>query len=120
MLLIVMASVYLAAEPAFYRQLIQQLLPSSAWEKVDACLKSAVHALRFWLLSRLVSMTAIGLIVAAGLWLLEVPLAGTLGIIAALLTLIPNIPSRGDSRCRASTCSREGRLFRQLTTSQTI
>ena len=36
-------------------------------------------------------MTAIGLIVAGGLAVLRVPLAGTLGIIAALLTFIPNI-----------------------------
>ena len=36
-------------------------------------------------------MTAIGLIVSVGLWLLGIPLAGTLGFIAALLTFIPNI-----------------------------
>jgi len=91
MLLVIMAGIYLAAEPAFYRQLIKELLPLTIWEKVDACLQGAIHSLRFWVLSRLVSMTAIGLIVAAGLWLLGVPLAGTLGIIATLLTFIPNI-----------------------------
>jgi hypothetical protein len=32
-------------------------------------------------------MTAIGLMEAVGLWLLGVPLAGTLGFIAALLTV---------------------------------
>lgn len=89
--LVTITSIYLSAEPAFYRQVIHELLPVSARELFDACLQSAIRALRFWLLSRLVSMTAIGLIVAAGLWSLGVPLAGTLAIIAALLTFVPNI-----------------------------
>ena len=36
-------------------------------------------------------MIAVGIIVTVGLWTLGVPLAGTLGIIAALLTFIPNV-----------------------------
>jgi predicted PurR-regulated permease PerM len=39
----------------------------------------------------MLSMTAVGVIVAVGLWILGVPLAGLLGMIAALLTFIPNI-----------------------------
>jgi predicted PurR-regulated permease PerM len=91
LLLVVMASIYLAAEPEFYLRGMQRILPSSIWPKVEACLSGAVRTLRFWLLSRLISMTAIGVIVSAGLWLVGIPLAGTLGIIAALLTFIPNI-----------------------------
>jgi predicted PurR-regulated permease PerM len=91
LLLVVMASIYLAAEPEFYLRGMQRILPSSIWPKVEACLSGAVRTLRFWLLSRLISMTAIGLMVFAGLWLLGIPLAGTLGMIAALLTFIPNV-----------------------------
>lgn len=47
--------------------------------------------LRWWVLSQMLSMTAVGVIVAVGLWMLGVPLAGLLGMIAALLTFIPNI-----------------------------
>ncbi|MEG9432871.1 AI-2E family transporter [Terriglobus sp. ADX1] len=42
-------------------------------------------------LSQMLSMTAVGVIVTIGLWMLGVPLAGILGVIAALLTFIPNI-----------------------------
>jgi predicted PurR-regulated permease PerM len=91
LLLIVMASLYVAAEPEFYLRGMQRIVPSSIWPKVEACLGGAVRTLRFWLLSRLISMTVVGLMVTAGLWLLGIPLAGTLGIITALLTFIPNI-----------------------------
>jgi predicted PurR-regulated permease PerM len=91
MLLVFLASVYLAAEPEFYMRGIRRVLPPTLLPKVEACLDDAIRTLRFWLLARLVSMTAIGLLVTVGLWLLAVPLAGTLGFIAALLTFIPNL-----------------------------
>lgn len=36
-------------------------------------------------------MTAIGALISCGLFLMAVPLAGMLGVIAALLTFVPNI-----------------------------
>jgi predicted PurR-regulated permease PerM len=39
----------------------------------------------------MLSMATVGIIVALGLWALGVPLAGTLGVIAALMTFIPNV-----------------------------
>jgi predicted PurR-regulated permease PerM len=91
LLLVFLASIYLAAEPEFYMRGIRRVLPPSVLAKVEACLDEAIRTLRFWLLARLVSMTAIGTLVTVGLWLLAVPLAGTLGFIAALLTFIPNL-----------------------------
>ena len=91
MLLVLLASVYLAAEPEFYMRGIRRIVPPTMLPKIEACLDEAIHTLRFWLLARLVSMIAIGLLVTVGLWLLAVPLAGTLGFIAALLTFIPNL-----------------------------
>ncbi len=52
---------------------------------------SAVRNLRWWLLAQTLSMAAVGILVTLGLWALGVPLAGTLGIIAALMTFIPNL-----------------------------
>jgi predicted PurR-regulated permease PerM len=91
MFLILLASVYLAAEPEFYMRGIRHMLPPRLLPKVEACLSEAIHTLRFWLLARLVTMTTIGTLVSVGLCLLAVPLAGTLGFIAALLTFIPNL-----------------------------
>lgn len=91
LLLVAMTAIYLGAEPQFYLRGLRRILPSSTSTTVEACLDGAVRTLRYWLLSRAVSMVAIGIIVTAGLWLLSVPLAGTLGIVAAFLTFIPNL-----------------------------
>ena len=83
--------VYLASEPEVYFAYLQRVTPFAYRAKLKACANAAVRNLRWWILSQLLSMTAVGIIVAVGLWMLGVPLAGTLGMIAALLTFIPNI-----------------------------
>lgn len=47
--------------------------------------------LRWWLVGKLLSMSIVGLLTTAGLWLLGVPLALAFGLIAAALTFVPNI-----------------------------
>ncbi len=83
--------IYLTAEPQVYFAYVQRVTPFAYREKIKACASAAVRYLRWWILSQMLSMTAVGVIVAFGLWMLGVPLAGTLGMIAALLTFIPNI-----------------------------
>ena len=70
---------------------IRRFVPKSDRAIFDACVVSAARFLRWWLISQMFSMIAVGMIVTVGLWALGVPLAGTLGIIAALLTFIPNV-----------------------------
>jgi predicted PurR-regulated permease PerM len=82
---------YLAVEPEVYFAYLQRVTPAVYRDKLNACGVAAVRNLRWWVLSQTLSMTAVGVIVAGGLWTLGVPLAGTLGVIAALLTFIPNI-----------------------------
>ena len=53
-------------------------------------LEEAGSTLQRWLLAQLVSMGIVGLLTTLGLWLLGVPLALTLGILAALSEFIPN------------------------------
>jgi predicted PurR-regulated permease PerM len=89
--LIILTSVYLSVEPDFYHRGIRRIVPSASRPTFDACLASAIARLRAWLLAKVVSMTAIGLFITFGLLALHVPLAGTLGLIAALLTFIPNL-----------------------------
>lgn len=84
-------SIYLAAEPEVYFAYLQRITPSAYRAKLNACAAAAVRNLRWWILSQMLSMAAVGIIVAIGLWMLGVPLAGMLAIIAALLTFIPNI-----------------------------
>lgn len=82
---------YLAAEPDVYFSGIRRATPGRYRATLDACAASAVRNLRWWLLAQMFSMAAVGTLVTLGLWALGVPLAGTLGIIAALMTFIPNV-----------------------------
>jgi predicted PurR-regulated permease PerM len=90
LIIIGMASLYFAAEPDSYLHGLQLVVPRSYWANLERCLKNASRQLRWWLLAKLVSMMAVGLLVSVGLWVLGIPLWGTLGIITALLTFIPN------------------------------
>lgn len=89
--LVLFLGLYLAAEPQVYLSGIRRFIPKSDRAIFEACVASAAKVLRWWLISQICSMIAVGTIVTAGLWALGVPLAGTLGIIAGLLTFIPNV-----------------------------
>ena len=83
--------VYLAAEPEVYLAGVRRATPRRYRPTLEACAFSAVHILRSWLFAQMLSMIAVGTLVTLGLWGLGVPLAGSLGIIAALMTFIPNL-----------------------------
>lgn len=89
--LVTIVSIYLAAEPDFYLRGIRRILPARSRPAIEACFAAATRMLRAWLLAKAVSMATIGAFVTIGLLVIRVPLAGTLGIIAALLTFIPNL-----------------------------
>ena len=91
LVLVGILGLYLAAEPEVYFAFVERATPFAYRTKLNACAAAAVRNLRWWLLSQMLSMTAVGVILAGGLWTLGVPLAGTLGVIAALLTFIPNV-----------------------------
>jgi predicted PurR-regulated permease PerM len=84
-------AVYLAAEPELYLSGLRRATPAQYRSIVSACASNASRSVRWWLLSQMLSMTAVGLIVWIGLLALGIPLAGTLGMIAALFTFIPNV-----------------------------
>src|ERR1017187_8504687 len=88
---VVAVSFYVAAEPASYLRILHYVTPLAYRRKLDLCLSSATQLLRSWLLAKAISMLFIGVFIAFGLWALQVPIAGTLGFIAALLTFIPNL-----------------------------
>jgi predicted PurR-regulated permease PerM len=89
--IIAFLGVYLAAEPEVYLSGLRRMVPQCNRATVDACAFRAVHMIQSWLFAQMLSMVAIGVLVSVGLWVIGVPLAGTLGIIAALLTFIPNL-----------------------------
>ena len=80
-----------AATPQPYVSGILALVPVEKVSRARAVLQRVEQTLWWWMLGRIVSMSVVGVATGIGLWLLGIPLALTLAVIAALLTFIPNI-----------------------------
>ncbi len=91
MFVVAAMSLFLAAEPATYLKGLRRITPQAYRQQMELCLAGATHMLRSWLMAKAFSMFFIGFFIFAGLWALGIPLAGTLGLIAGLLTFIPNL-----------------------------
>jgi predicted PurR-regulated permease PerM len=90
LVIVAVASFYFAAEPDSYLRGLRLIVPRSYRNSLERCITAATQQMRWWLLAKLVSMIAVGVLVSIGLWILGIPLWGTLGIITAGLTFIPN------------------------------
>lgn len=87
--LVLVGAIFLAVEPGVYRRGLVLLMPASAEDVTKAALEDGTTALRGWMIGQLASMVAVAAFTAIGLWLLGVPAAGGLGLIAGLLDIIP-------------------------------
>jgi predicted PurR-regulated permease PerM len=83
--------VYVAFEPNLYRRGILALFPEKHTTRIEGILEDSESYLRWWLVGKFISMTFIGLITIVGMWGLGVPLPILLGVIAAVLTFVPNV-----------------------------
>lgn len=90
-LVIFFVGLYVAFDPDLYQTGLVKLLPREHRSRATDALHMLNSSLRDWIVGRLISMSIVGLVTAVGLWLLDVPLPGSLGVLAALLTFIPNI-----------------------------
>jgi predicted PurR-regulated permease PerM len=81
--------IFLAANPPLYLDGFVRLFPVGYRPKLRAALLASGESLQKWLLGQIVSMTCIGVLTGAGLWIVGAPLPLVLGIIAGLLNFIP-------------------------------
>jgi predicted PurR-regulated permease PerM len=81
--------VFGAAEPALYRDGLLHLVPAGHRGRASEALDAVAFNLRWWLLGQVFLMVAIGVSTTVGLWIIGVPLALTLGIIAGVFELVP-------------------------------
>lgn len=89
--IIVFLGIVLAATPRVYANGLLALLPARAVGRGREVIARLYDTLWWWLVGRVLSMTFIGVVTGVGLWLLGVPLAFPLGLLAALLSFIPNL-----------------------------
>ena len=88
---VLVIALYLAADPRPYVEGTVRLFPPAQHKRAREVLDAMGHTLRWWLIGKAASMTIVGIAVFIGLIALDVPLAGALALIAALLDFIPNV-----------------------------
>lgn len=88
--IVILLSVYFASEPRVYSRGFTNLFPLRRRTRVRGILFAIGDTLRWWLIGKVGSMLFIGLLTWIGLSIIGVPLALTLGLIAGLLSFIPN------------------------------
>jgi predicted PurR-regulated permease PerM len=83
--------IFLAFQPDLYRQGFLKLFPKGPRNRLSEVLDELGFTLWWWLMGQLVTMASVGIFIGIGLAALGVPLAGTLGLIAAILAFIPSL-----------------------------
>lgn len=90
-IILIVLTLFLAADPALYRGGAVRLVPPARRTVVEETLSSIAHALRWWFFGQLASMALLGITVGLGLFLLGIDLWFALAVLTALLTFIPFI-----------------------------
>ena len=88
--IVILLAIYLASEPRFYSEGFVRLFPIPRRKRVTEVLHQVYESLRWWLIGKFGSMLFIGFLTWVGLSILGVPIALTLGLLAGLLSFIPN------------------------------
>lgn len=88
-LVVLVIGIYTAADPGLYRRGVEHLVPLRHRPRVGEALDRTGHSLRRWMMGTLINMVIVGTVTAVGLWLLGIPAAIALGVIAGLLEFVP-------------------------------
>ncbi len=88
--LMLLLAIYLASEPKTYIRGFTKLFPQARRKRVREILYEIGETLSWWLIGKGASMLFIGVLTWIGLSIIGVPLALTLGLIAGLLSFVPN------------------------------
>ena len=89
LLVVIFAGIYLATQPDFYRSGVIKLVPPRRRAIADEAMVESERALRLWLKGQAIAMVVVGLLTGIGLWLLGMPSAFALGLLAGVLEFVP-------------------------------
>ncbi|BAZ50262.1 hypothetical protein NIES4103_28780 [Nostoc sp. NIES-4103] len=90
-LLVLVSTAMLLADPQAYRKVFVRVFPSFYRRRVDGILDKCEISLEGWITGALIAMGVVGLMSVVGLSLLRVKAALALGVLAGFLNLIPNL-----------------------------
>ena len=88
-LVVIVAGIFLATQPRFYLVGAMKLVPPDRRDLALEAVSESERALRLWLRGQLIAMLVVGLLTGFGLWMLGMPSAFVLGLLAGLLEFIP-------------------------------
>ncbi len=87
--LVVVASIYLAADPKLYRRGTAKLLPPSQHARILDAMDVTGNALRLWFMGQLVSMILVGVVSGLAYWWIGLPSPLALAVIAGVTNFVP-------------------------------
>lgn len=87
--LVLIGGLYLAAQPSLYAIGLLRLVPAGAQTKTAETLDAISVSLRNWLKGQALGMLFVGVGTGFGLWLVGVPAAWAIGLIAGLAEFVP-------------------------------
>ncbi|MEA2736665.1 MAG: hypothetical protein QOE14_3116 [Humisphaera sp.] len=90
LLVVIFTGLFLAFDPTLYVRGAIRLCPPSYRVRFGEVLGAIGYTLKWWLVGQGITMLVIAMATSIGLWLLGVPLALVLGVIAGLFNFIPN------------------------------
>lgn len=91
LLIILLVGLFTAAEPGFYRRGLLLLAPLTYRKRVERLLDAFGVALTHWLQGTLIAMLTVGVMTCLGLWIIGVPMALSLGILAGIAEFVPYV-----------------------------
>ncbi|MDF3060447.1 MAG: hypothetical protein K0S06_556 [Microvirga sp.] len=89
LLVVIVAGIFLAADPDLYKRGLVKLFPLSQHSRAEGALDASGTALRLWLKGQLMAMAIVGALTGTALWLIGLPSPLALGLIAGLGEFIP-------------------------------
>ena len=90
-MVVLVGAIFFAVDPKVYERGFLLLMPPSKRPVVEDALLDTASTLRLWLRAQLIQMTTMGVLVGTGLWLLGVPSAPALGLLAGISEFIPYV-----------------------------
>jgi len=93
MYIILFLGIFFTASPALYKNGMILLVPKDGKEVTRKIINRTSQALKGWLKGTMLSMVLIAILLPIGLSLMDVPLALVLGLLTAILVIVPNFGS---------------------------